>query len=139
MILATHVHLWIGTTTKEQSSYNDYFELDYSIDDVDDPNYKISDFAKDLRRKDYYEEFLFYPAILEQEVDIGSLLETSLVDESEFQNVINKCKELGITKANANFNYTVPDIDNIDLVMKITKPYEKSYNDLQYIGMFLAD
>jgi len=139
LILATHVHIWIGTSTKELEEYFDYFELDYKIDDINDPEYKVSQFANDIGQRHYNEEFVFHPAIKDELMDVGTLLESSLLDESEYDNVVNRCKELGITEANACFTYYTPDNEDINKVMKIRKPFEKSYNDLQYIGLYLAD
>ncbi len=43
------VHIWIENNFSSADDYIRYFELDYSTDgDIDDPDYKICGFCKEL-------------------------------------------------------------------------------------------
>ncbi|PIT40773.1 hypothetical protein BHC54_02320 [Snodgrassella alvi] len=110
--------------------YNKYFELDYSTEDLDDPDYKVCDFCKDISDNWYDEDFIAYPEPLKKEVDIGKLIDKLISPELDCrQKIINRCHSLGITKANALFWYKASELT-------LKKPYKENYNGLKYIGIF---
>jgi hypothetical protein len=131
--LGTHVYVWIGTTDKNEEEYYKYFELNCEYE-LDDPNYQVCGFCKDIGEKWYDEDFAFFPPPLEEEVSITELLEDSIVFDKE--NVVKKCNELGIKKANAMFGYATPDDFTEKGCLHVTAPYKENYNGLRYIGKF---
>ncbi|ELY4677571.1 immunity 22 family protein [Cronobacter turicensis] len=127
------VHLWIGSNFLSEEDYMAYFELDYSTEgDIDDPNYKVCGFCRDLGIKWYDEDFIGIIPREENEVSLDILLEEAAVDEDEIKNVRAKCKSLGIKKANAMVWYA-------DAELNIKPDPSISYNGLKYIGLFEGD
>ena len=128
--LSSDQYLWIGTNFMPIEKYNKYFELDYSTEDLDDPDYKVCDFCKDIGDNWYDEDFLAYPEPLKKEVDIGKLIDKLIFSKLNCkQEIINRCHSLGITKANALFFYKASELT-------LKKPYKENYNGLKYIGIF---
>lgn len=124
------IHIWIGHTNKDEDSYDEYFELDYSTEgDFDDPDYKPCQFCIDIGKKWYNEDFLGNIPLFDEDVEITKLLGQTVLAKDEVANVISKCNNLGIEEANAVFYYT-------DSELNIQEPYQENYNDLKYIGMF---
>ncbi|OZG49998.1 hypothetical protein BOCO_0515 [Bombiscardovia coagulans] len=128
-------HLWIGTTYEPADEFNTYFELDYSEEDMDSPNYKICGFCKDTGNIWYDEDFIGYPDHLKEEVDIGTLVDELIDSDLDCrEQIVNACHELGITKANAVIWYTAES--KYDSEFTLHKPYKDSYNGLKYVGVF---
>lgn len=128
--LSSDQYLWIGTNFMPIEKYNKYFELDYSTEDLDDPDYKVCDFCKDIGDNWYDEDFIGYPEPLKKEVDIGKLIDKLISPGLDCrQAIIDKCHSLGITKANALFWYEASELT-------LKKPYKENYNGLKYIGIF---
>lgn len=126
------VHLWIGTTKKQEEEYLEYFELDFSTEgDFSDPSYKVCGFCEDLDIKWYEEDFIGIIPLYEEEVELDEILEEAAVDSDEIDNVKAICQSLGINKANAILWYA-------DAEIEINNP-KKSYNGLKYIGTFKGD
>lgn len=134
--LGTHVYIWIGTTYKSETEYYEYYKLDYTYE-LDDQDYRVCEFCKDVGEKWYDEDFIFLQTPLEKEVNIIDLLEDTIVLDKE--HVIQKCNELGIKKANAIFGYATPDDHYKEGCLYLSHPYKDSYNGLKYIGRFLHD
>ena len=132
--LGTHVYVWIGTTCKREEDYYNYFTIDCTYE-IDDPNYKPCGFCKDVGERWYDEDFIFCTPPLKKEVEIAELLNDSIILNKE--DVVKKCKEIGIIKANTIFAYATPDDYSEEGCLHISKPYKESYNDLKYIGKFL--
>ena len=133
-----YVHLWIGTSNKTEEEYYKYFEIDYSEEDFDSPNYKPCQFCKDIGEKWYDEDFIIIHTPLENEVDVKELLKQqySTIDTSEYSKILVECKKHNISKANVLFNYAVSDNtrDSISIPHK-----NKNFNGLKYIGLFLHE
>lgn len=125
------VHLWIGTVNKTENEYLEYFKLDYSGLDIDDPDYKVCGFCKDIGKRWYDEDFLGNIPLWEKDVELDEILVEAAVSEVDKEKVIAKCNELGIKKANAVLWYSESDL-------KIPDP-NKSFNGLRYIGEFERD
>lgn len=122
------VHLWVGVNFDSESDYKKYFELDYSVD-LDDPEYKVCRFCKDLGLRWYDEDFIGIIPRSTTEVSLDEILEESSVDPGELERVKVECMRQGITKANAIFWYS-------DGGVAVPRPYQESYNGLKYIGLF---
>ncbi|NUF50237.1 immunity 22 family protein [Gilliamella sp. ESL0250] len=128
--LSSDQYLWIGTNFMPVEEYNKYFELDYVAEELDDPDYKVCGFCKDVGNNWYDEDFIGYPKPLKKEIDVGKLIDKLISPELDCrQNIIEKCHQLGITKANALVWYKASEV-------AIKKPYKENYNGLKYIGVF---
>jgi hypothetical protein len=134
MNLGAYEHLWIGVTHKSDEEYFKYFEIDCEHE-IDDPNYKPCGFCKDTGWQWYDEDFSLFLAPFQENMTIIKLLEKTTINKQEYKKILNKCEELGISKANALFSYGVPD-EYKGEIRDISKPYKDSYNDLKYIGLF---
>ncbi|ELY4859008.1 immunity 22 family protein [Cronobacter sakazakii] len=127
------VHLWIGNNFSTEDDYMRYFELDYSTDgDIDDPDYQVCGFCKDLGIKWYDEDFVSIIPRKNKEISLNDLLEEAAVDEGEKENAKAKCYALGIQKANALVWYA-------DSPLNMKPDPSISYNALKYIGLFEGD
>ncbi|MEI2680971.1 immunity 22 family protein [Erwinia aphidicola] len=127
------VHLWMGTNMGSESKYQEYFELDYSVEgDFDDPSYKVCGFCKDVGIKWYDEDFIGIIPRKAVEVSLDDILEDAAVDDDEKESIKEKCLALGINKANALFWYA-------DAELTVKEPIKNSYNGLKYIGVFDGD
>jgi len=125
-ILWSKVHVWIGTNDDED--YDSYFELDDDNDlDIDDPNYKVCQFCKDINEKWYDEDWIGVYQNSEL-VDVRILLEEFSVDDGILSEIENICHKKNIVKANAMFFYMNSDI--------VISDKDKLYNKLIYLGMF---
>ena len=123
------VHIWVGTTTQSEEEYRKYFELVYPID-IDDPNYKVCGFCKDINRDAYDEDMILINPLYESEQPIITMLDDASLALGAYDAVISKCAKLGIERGNAIFTYT--DYPSEDI-----KPSDKiMYNGLHYIGLF---
>lgn len=134
--LGTHVHVWIGITDKKEEEYYKYFELNYDYE-LDNEDYIVCEFCKDVGIKWYDEDFSFFPEPLKEKIEIIDLLKDSIVLEEEKKAVVKKCYELGLKKANAMFGYAIPDDFYKDGCFQVSKPCKEYYNGLKYIGKFL--
>jgi hypothetical protein len=124
------IHIWIGTTFKEEDDYLQYFELDYSTEgDFEDPEYKLCQFCTDIGVEWYDEDFIGIIPLLERNVPITEILKEIPLEQNEIEKVLFVCTEIGLSIANAIFYYT-------DSELIIQKPYKDNYNDLKYIGVF---
>lgn len=123
-------HLWIGTNLAPLEKYAAYFRLDCTASSTEDPDYKVCGFCEDIGIRWYDEDFIGYPEPLKKAVDIKTLLEKlwgpQLPCERE---IMDRCHELGIEKANALFWFDAS-------LASINKPYKDKYNGLEYIGKF---
>ena len=102
--IMSKVHVWVGVNYDED--YDSYFELDYSDPDmdIDDPNYKVCQFCKDIGERWYDEDWIGVyrnPELM----DVRLLLEELSVDEDTLTEIENICREKNIEKANALFFY----------------------------------
>jgi hypothetical protein len=122
-------YLWIGTNFMPVEEYNKYFELDYT-EELDSPEYKVCPFCKDIGDDWYDEDFIGYPKPLQKEIDVGELIDELISPDADCrQEIIEKCHQLGITKANALVWYKASEVE-------LQKPYKENYNQLKYIGVF---
>jgi hypothetical protein len=127
--LSSDQYLWIGTNFMPVEEYNKYFELDYT-EELDSPEYKVCPFCKDIGDNWYDEDFIGYPKPLQKEIDVGELIDKLISPGLECrQEIIEKCHQLGITKANALVWYKASEVE-------LQKPYKENYNQLKYIGVF---
>ncbi|PIT13112.1 hypothetical protein BGI33_12455 [Snodgrassella alvi] len=128
--LSSDQYLWIGTNFKPAEEYNKYFELVYDPEELDIPDDKICGFCKDVGNDWYDEDFIGYPKPLKKEIDVGELIDKLISPELDCrQDIIEKCHQLGITKANALVWYKASEV-------ALKKPYKEDYNGLKYIGVF---
>ncbi|MGE7954845.1 immunity 22 family protein [Lysinibacillus xylanilyticus] len=121
------VHVWVGINNDED--FFSYFELDYSNPDIDidDPNYKVCQFCKDINEKWYDEDFI--GVYVEDELkDVTLYLEELCVSKETLLEIQKICVEKKLEKVNAMFYYMDPDI--------VINDTEKLYNKLTYIGKF---
>jgi len=60
MEIMSKVHVWIGISTVDNGTFNEYFKIDYSDPDrdIDDTNYRICEFCKDINEKVYDEDWI---------------------------------------------------------------------------------
>jgi hypothetical protein len=124
------IHLWIGTTEKNEEDYLKYFELDYSTEgDFDDPEYKLCEFCKDINKQWYNEDFIGIIPLHKNKILVGELIKETPIDRNEISKIIEECNRLNIVKGNAIFYLT-------DAEIEINKPYKENYNGLKYIGKY---
>lgn len=133
--LNTHEYIWIGTTDKSKEEFDKYFELDCDHD-IDDPEYVPCGLCKDCGEKWYDEDVLYVEGPLDEEVPIRELLEGTMISDSDKEIIIQKCNNLGISKANTMIGYPTPDDYIEENCFHVSKPYKDSYNGLKYIGKF---
>lgn len=124
--------IWIGTSNKTREEFDKYFELDCSYE-LDDPNYNACGFCKDCGEKWYDEDFLYLEGPLEKEIPIKELIKDAIIADGEYKKIIQKCKELGITKANTMIGLGIGKYNDFH----VSKPYKDSYNGLKYMGKFI--
>ena len=128
--LSSDQYLWIGSNFMPVEKYEEYFELDYTTEELDSPEYKICGFCKDIGTNWYDEDFIGYPEPLKKEIDVGELIDKLISQGIDCrQKIIDQCHKMGITKANVLVWYKASET-----VLK--KPYKKNYNGLKYIGIF---
>lgn len=113
------IHLWIGTTTKTEREYEEYFGQ----------NNDVSPFGKDIGIEEYDEDFIGIIPPFEQEIALSDILNEAPIDSSDIKSVLEECKRLNIEKANVVLYLT-------DASVEILKPYKDNYNELKYIGLF---
>jgi len=124
------VHVWIGNNFDED--YDGYFELDYSSDkDIDDSEYKVCGFCKDVGEKWYDEDWIGVIQDPAKPVEIDLLLKELSISDEVSENIKRVCIEKGFEQANAMFFYYDGNL--------VVKNKEKLYNKLAYIGMFDCD
>jgi hypothetical protein len=123
------VHIWIGTTEKDEEAFAEYFEQDYSTEgDFDDPEYKVCGFCEDIGEKWYDEDFLGV-GMFDSAVEVKELLYETVIKVPEaYDAACAKCAELGITGGNMVFYYTDANL--------VVADSNKKYNGLQYLGLF---
>jgi len=129
----TKVHVWIGVNYDE--NFDSYFELDYSEleMDIDDPQYQVCPFCKDINELWYDEDLIgvYVSGESRELVDVAILLDDLSVSEQTLFEIKNICSKKGIERANSMFYYMDPE-----LVIHDTK---KLYNKLTYLGCFDTD
>lgn len=115
------IHLWVGTTTADEETYNEYF------DQEDD----ISQFSKDIGfNEEYDEDFIGILPLFGKEIPVEDILENEVpLDKNSVAEVLEICKKMGIEKANAAFYLT-------DSSITVEEPYKDEYNGLKYIGEY---
>jgi len=133
--LNTHDYVWIGSTNKSREEFLKYFELDCEHE-LGDPEYIPCGFCRDCGEKWYDEDFLYIEGPLEKEVPIVELLKYAIVSDRDKDKIIQKCNELGISKANTIIGYGTPDDYMENGCFHVSKPYKNSYNGLKFIGKF---
>ncbi len=116
------VHIWIGTTSKNEDEFDRYF----------DQNNDLCQFCKDAGIEQYDEDFIGIIPVFESETDIRDILAEVPIDEKCIDLAVSNSTKLGIQKANAVFYLT-------DSSVSIEGYDNKLYNDLRYIGMFDSD
>ena len=116
------VHIWIGTTSKNEDEFDRYF----------DQNNDLCQFCKDAGIEQYDEDFIGIIPVFESETDICDILAEVPIDEKCIDLAVSNSTKLGIEKANAVFYLT-------DSSVSIEGYEDKLYNDLKYIGMFDSD
>lgn len=124
-----NIHIWIGTSSKEEEEYLKYFELDYETEDFEDPNYRVCGFCKDIGEVWYDEDFIGIIPLFEEEVGVDELIATTPLGSVSKKSVREECLKLGIKKGNAIFFISDTDLN-------IEQPYKDNYNELKYIGKF---
>lgn len=114
------IHIWIGTTKKNEEEYEKYF----------DQEIQLSKFSQDIGLDtDYDEDFIGIIPLLSKEEPVGEILkEETPIHPSEIPLAVEKCIAFEINNANAVFYLT-------DSTIKINNIGGK-YNDLTYIGIF---
>lgn len=112
------VHVWLGTTKKQQGDFDEYFDQDEGV----------SQFAKDIGEEEYDEDFMGIMEVHEDNLSIEEIISKMAIDNDEYHVIIKICAEKNITTANASFYYT-------DALIEIHDK-KKKYNDLTYIGIF---
>ena len=104
------VHVWIGINYDED--FDRYFELNNrnSDMDIDDPEYSVCQFCKDINERWYDEDLLcvYIPDEKRQVVDIDVILKELTISEETFVNIKKICVEKGVEKANMMFYYMDP-------------------------------
>lgn len=122
------IHVWIGNSDIPEKEYQEYFELD-DEHDLDDPNYRVCQFCKDIGDTWYDIDFIGIIPRFKTPVSLDDLLEEAGIEEVD--KAKKRCKELGITVGNAIFWYADGDL-------KLSKPLKETYNGLKYIGMYTS-
>ena len=120
------VFLWLGKTSKSQTQFDEYFELDYS-EDID--NRKICGFCKDIGKKWYDEDFIGYLRFNE-EMTVQEILKEVPISADDTDKILDKCKELNLEFVNSVYWYS----GEIEI-----PSFDKKYNGLFYIGEFNLD
>jgi len=135
------VHVWVGNihATCVDGYVDDevfwrYFELDENMDvDIDDSEYKVCQFCKDIGERWYDHDFLgiYFPKEFPQSVPVGELLDELTVSEEILGEIEKICVGKGLQKVNVIFYYHSSEISVEDT--------DKLYNGLHYIGAFETD
>lgn len=112
------VHIWIGTFSRSEKEYEDYFNLQ------DSP----CRFCIDINTDEFDEDFIGIIPLFSEEQDISILLQQVPIDMGDIKNALIKCKAMELVKGNAVFYVT-------DVSLTIPNK-EKSFNGLKYIGMY---
>ena len=114
------IHIWIGTTAKNEEEYNLYFDQEESP----------SQFAIDIGLNgDYDEDFIGIIPIFPEEKSVGAVLkEETPLHPSDFILAETKCEKLGIKSANAVFYLTDSSV--------VVDGSSSRHNDLFYLGIF---
>lgn len=124
------IHIWIGTTKKNQEEYDCYFDLDYSTEgDFDDPEYRVCQFCIDINQKWYDEDMLGNIPLFCDNQPVENLISLVPIYKEEVENILSICSSLGVKSGNAIFYYT-------DSELVIDEPCRDNYNGLSYIGRF---
>ena len=124
------IHIWIGTTTKSEEEYLNYFKLDYSTaGDFDDPEYRLCPFCKDIGEMWYDEDMIGIIPVFPAIEPVAALLQFTPMTKDGIVKALHACNTSGVVEGNAIFYYT-------DSALVTLEPFEKLYNDLQYIGCY---
>jgi hypothetical protein len=117
------IHVWIGMSSKNREEFSRYFAINAADRDA---GIGASQFDKDIHIKWYDDDLIgvYYSDTNELEAALDELP----TSPDSLAAIGSKCRELGITEANALFYYE-------DAELKIAEP-DKKYNELTYIGVF---
>ena len=124
------IHVWAGIiNANEVEDFDNYFELDYETEDMDDPEYKVCGFCKDVGMKWYDEDWIeVYCEV--QTSDVTKFLDGLSISEETLMEIKDICINKGFDKINAMFCYL-----DVNSEFEI-KEKDKLYNGLVYIGLF---
>lgn len=128
-----NIQLWIGNSFSTEEEYKRYFLQHDDSEDIFAPS---CEFCRDIDECAYVDENLVLATRLLEPQSLDNIVNLIKVNQSEKNKILLKCADLGLQKANAFFWYIN---DNLDYPIEINPPYLDSYNELKYIGCFLAD
>jgi len=117
------IHVWIGMSSQSREEFSRYFEINPADREA---GIGASQFDKDIHIKWYDDDLI--GVYYSDTPDLEAALDELPTSPDSLAAIADKCRELGITEANAMFYY-----EDADLV--ISEP-DKKYNELTYIGVF---
>ncbi len=114
------IHIWLGSTTKDEEEYYEYFDQDENI----------AQFSRDIGVEEYDEDFSCFLPPFSESISVLELLKETDISESDLELAIQKCTDLKLFKGNCVFYmYVLPYIE-------IQKPYKENYNGAKYLGIY---
>jgi hypothetical protein len=118
------IHVWIGYTSKTKEEFGEYFKIN-----EEDKNKGIgaSQFDKDIGIN-WYDDDLIGVYKSDTADNLEQTIDEIPTSNETLEAIKNRCKELGVDKANAMFYYTDAEI--------IIEDNEKLFNGIQYLGLF---
>ncbi|MGM9475221.1 immunity 22 family protein [Pedobacter sp. GSP4] len=115
------VHIWIGTTTADEETFNAYF----------DQEEEMSRFSQDIGLdEEYDEDFIGILPIMDREYPVAEIIANKIpISIESLTYAVASCDRYGMESANAAFYLT-------DSKVEIEKPIRDHYNELKYLGVF---
>lgn len=117
------IHVWLGMNSQGRKEFSRYFEINPADRDA---GIGASQFDKDILINWYDDDLI--GVYYSDANDLEAALEELPTSPAALDAIRNKCREFGITEANAMFYYE-------DAELEIAEP-NKKHNDLTYLGVF---
>ncbi len=125
--MSRKIKVWLGITTLNAESYLNSFELDYEVEDFEDPNYKICGFCKHIGEVWYDEDFIGIIPIFNDKVSLEILVSETPLSSSSRDKLKRECQKMGIEFGNAILFYS-GETREINL--------GEDFNGLKYLGEY---
>lgn len=117
------IHVWLGMSSKSREEFSRYFAINLADHDA---GIGASQFDKDIHINWYDDDLI--GVYYSDTPDLEAALDELPTSPASLAAICDKCRELGITEANAMFCYE-------DAELEIAEP-DRKYNELIYLGVF---
>lgn len=131
MAYGDDLHLWVGQVNEDEETYLKHFELDYSVEDIDDPEYRVCDFSKLIGQRWYDEDFIGIIPLWNELISISDALVEAPISSEDKEIVLGKCRTLGLENINAILWYECSDVAIAD--------EKQEFFGLKYLGKYEGD